>query len=59
MMPSAVRVNITSDYVDFAKVFFAIWGDRSFEKIARPAELDDLARLAHCATAANCALLLG
>ena len=27
IMPSAVGVNITSDYVDFAKVLFTIWGD--------------------------------
>ena len=49
-MPSAVGVNITSDYVDYAKVLFAIWGDRSFETIARPVELDDLARLARVNT---------
>ena len=50
IMPSAVGVNITSDYVDFAKVLFAIWGDQSFEKIARPVEMDDLARLARVNT---------
>ena len=36
--------------MDFAKVLFAIWGDGSFEKIARPVELDDLARLARVNT---------
>ena len=50
VLPSVVGMNITLDYVDYAKVLFAVWGDRSFKKIARPVELDDLARLARINT---------
>ena len=42
---SAVGVNITADYVDWGRTLYAIFAD-TFQKVARPIELDDLARLA-------------
>ena len=46
ILPSAVGVNITADYVDWGRTLYAIFTDTSFQKVARPVELDDLARLA-------------
>ena len=42
---SAVGVNITADYVDWGRTLYAIFAD-TFQKVARPIELVDLARLA-------------
>ena len=43
-------MGILSDYVDWARILFAIWRDRSFEQVAKPVELVDLARLARINT---------
>ena len=45
-----VGVGITSDYVEWAQVMFAVWGTRIFEQVPRPMELVDLARLARINT---------
>ena len=52
-LPSCIGVNITADFVDWAQILRAVWLDRSFERVARPVELEDLARLARINTTAG------
>ena len=37
--PPTIGVGITDDYVQWARVLFAIWADRSFEHVPKPIEL--------------------
>ena len=48
--PPTIGVGITEDYVQWARVLFAIWADRSFEHVPKPIELDHLARFARINT---------
>jgi len=43
-LPVAVGVDITEDYVSWARLMFVLWGDTSFEEVPRPIELGHLAR---------------